>query len=245
MKDNSVGTRSKITGRALKQLARERGVSSRGGTIGLRTGGPHELPVRIGKGRGDERDSKIITNEEFMQLQQSTGMSDTKLLEVRRSLLALLGQKKIEPYLKAALTSRNRNLKSLFSVHSDSFLQKNKDRTVEWVQRPVIVADIPALVALLLDERGLDPDTSVVQFGLDGGQDILKVCLIVRNRPGGQEPPARRAKHSDGAAGIKVTKNGGVKKLLVVGAVPAVQVVIIIQLCLKLSYQLPGELREY
>ena len=70
VRENSERIRSKITGRALKQIAAERGVSSRGGTLGLRTGGPQELPVRIGKGRGDERDAKVITNDEIMQLQQ-------------------------------------------------------------------------------------------------------------------------------------------------------------------------------
>ena len=203
VRDNSERTRSKITGRALKQIAAERGVSSRGGSLGLRTGGPQELPVRIGKGRGDEREAKVISNDEFMQLQQSTGLSDSKLLEVRRGLVALLGQKKVEPYLKAALTTRNRSLSSLFSLHSVQFLHKQKDGTQEMVERPAIVADIPALVAFLIDERDLDPDTSVVQFGLDGGQNILKVCLIVRSRVGEHELAARRARHAHGRCGLQ------------------------------------------
>ena len=84
------------------------------------------------------RDAKVITNDEFMQLQQSTGLSDSKLLEVRRGLVAMLGQKKVEPYLKAALTTRNQSLSSLFSLHSVQFLLKHKDGTQEMVERPVL-----------------------------------------------------------------------------------------------------------
>ena len=50
VKDNSVETRHLITGRSLKSLAEESGVSLSGGTLPLKTQGPVPLPVRIGKG---------------------------------------------------------------------------------------------------------------------------------------------------------------------------------------------------
>ena len=54
----------------------------------------------------------------------------------------------------------------------------------EMVERPVITADIPALVTFLIDSRKLDADNHTLQLGLDGGQSILKICLLVREAVG-------------------------------------------------------------
>ena len=169
---------------------------------------------RIGKGRGDERDANIITNEQMLELQLQTGVSDSKLLEIRRCLGVILGNRKLEPYLKAALTQRNRSLEELFSCQSITFLSKVKGEEEE-IERPVIYADLPALVAFLLDQRHLDPDTSEITFGLDDGQGVLKVMMIVKDQPGGgAEPPRQRARHSDGISSSKTRKLSGVKKLI-------------------------------
>ena len=215
VKDNSVETRHLITGRSLKSLAEESGVSLSGGTLPLKTQGPVPLPVRIGKGRGDERDANIITNEQMLELQLQTGVSDSKLLEICRCLGVILGNRKLEPYLKAALTERNRSLEELFSCQSITFRSKVKGEEEE-VERPVIYADLPALVAFLLDQRHLDPDTSKITFGLDDGQGVLKVMMIVKDQQpdGGAEPPRQRARHSDGVSSSKTRKLSGVKKLI-------------------------------
>ena len=214
VKDNSVETRHLVTGRSLKSLAEESGVSLRGGTLSLKTQGPVPLPVRIGKGRGDERDARVVSHQQMLELQLQTGVSDSKLLEIRRCLGVILGNRKLEPYLKAALTQRNRSLEELFSCQSITFLSKVKGEEEE-IERPVIYADLPALVAFLLDQRHLDPDTSEITFGLDDGQGVLKVMMIVKDQPdGGAEPPRQRARHSDGVSSSKTRKLLGVKKLI-------------------------------
>ena len=95
------------------------------------------------------------------------------------------------------------------------FLSKVKGEEEE-VERPVIYADLPALVAFLLDQRHLDPDTSEITFGLDDGQGVLKVMMIVKDQQpdGGAEPPRQRARHSDGVSSSKTRKLSGVKKLI-------------------------------
>ena len=48
----------------------------------------------------------------------------------------------------------------------------------------MITTDIPALVTFLINHRGLDPDNHMLQIGLDGGQNILKICFLVRESVG-------------------------------------------------------------
>ena len=44
-------------------------------------------------------------------------------------------------------------------------------------QDVVLCTDVEQLVDKVLTERDLDPDTSILQIGLDDGQQQLKVCL--------------------------------------------------------------------
>ena len=118
------------------------------------------------------------------------------------------GNRKLEPYLKAALTSRNKDLQDFFTVSRVTF-KKTSGKKEEYVHQPVIVAEIPALITYLLNHRGLDPDHHQVQLGIDGGQNVLKFCLLVYQVVDGQqqEPSRKRAKHLDGvrSRGAKLT----------------------------------------
>ena len=64
-----------------------------------------------------------------------------------------------------------------------TFKKGPKGQLVE-VERPMITTDIPALVTFLINHRGLDPDNHMLQIGLDGGQNILKICFLVRESVG-------------------------------------------------------------
>ena len=62
----------------------------------------------------------------------------------------------------------------------------------------VIAADIPALVAFLLDMRNLDPENYQLHLGLDGGQSVLKVCLLVCDLVQKKLEPSRKgASHAE------------------------------------------------
>ena len=78
----------------------------------------------------------------------------------------------------------------------------------------MIVADIPELITLLLDKQCLDPDHHLVQLGLDGGQNILKVYLIVRDTI----TSLKEAKHQLSEIKIRDPKLSSVKKLMIVAA---------------------------
>ena len=94
------------------------------------------------------------------------------------------------------------------------FLSKVKGEEEE-VEQPIIYPDPPTLVAFLLDQHHLDPDMSEITFGLDDGQGVLKVMMILKDQPdGGAEPPCQWAHHSDGVSSSKTQKLSGVKKLI-------------------------------
>ena len=180
---NSANTQTSVVANSLKGIAEDQGASSRGGEVSLQSGGPNKLVVKIGKGRKDKREERIISHEDLKALQLRMGCSDKKLMAINQFLASVLGQKKLEPYLKDALTARNNEMKDFFSVSNMTFTKGPKAKT-EMVERPVITADIPALVTFLINSRGLDPDNHTLQLGLDGGQSILKICLLVREAVG-------------------------------------------------------------
>ena len=135
--------------------------------------------VRLGKGQGDEWDAAIITNKQMMELQLQTNDLDFKLLKIR-CCLGIFRNKKLKPYLKAALTTKNKDLQDFFTVSWVKFM-KTSGKKEEYVHQPVIVAKIPALIMYLLDCCGLDPDHHQVQLGIDGGRmSSSSVCLSTR-----------------------------------------------------------------
>ena len=220
---NSDTTCSKVTAKSLKNIAIQQSVSSRGGTVSLLSGSKL-LPVQLGKasGRGGSGDNGQFSHEVMFGIQQQLNVSDTKLKVLNRCLATVLGQKAVQPYLQDALSNRNRDLKDLFTLHNTKFVQKTKEGVESEVERPAVVADIPALVTLLMEERNIDPDNNIIQLGLDDGQGVLKLCLVVRDAIGQQEPPSRRARHEDGVAGSRGYLLSSVKKLQIVAAVPHV-----------------------
>ena len=128
--------------------------------------------------------------------------------------------------LDSSLTSHNRLLEDIFSVSYLYFNKKSNDGSEEIeeeVKKPIVIADITALVAFLIESRELDPDRVELQLGLDGGQGILKVCLLVYEAVDGEnESASKRIRYCDGVGGRKA-KLTSVKRLMVIAAAPGVE----------------------
>ena len=108
-----------------------------------------------------------------MEMQRTLNCSDKKMLELNRCLGVILGQKNLEPYLAAALTSRNKKLEDLFTIQDLNFIIKEKVKKKEVereILKPVVFADIPALITCLLESREIDTEQHQLQLGLDSGQ---------------------------------------------------------------------------
>ena len=90
--------------------------------------------------------------------------------------------------------------------------------------KPVIIANISSILEFIIDHRELNSDRIQVQLGLDGGQGILKVCMLIYEQIGNcrsVEADRKRLKYSDGAGG-RQAKLTSVKKLMVAAAAPGV-----------------------
>lgn len=159
-------------------------------------------------------------HEVMFAIQQPLNVSDTKLKILNQCLATVLRQRAVQPYLQDALS--NWDLKDLFTLHNTKFVQKTKEGAESEVEKPAVVADIRALVTLLIEERNIDPDNQIIQLGLDDGQGVLKLCLVVRDAIGQQELPSRHARHEDCVAGSRGYLLSSVKKLQIVAAVPHV-----------------------
>ena len=83
-------------GLTLKTIAVDQGASARGGEVSLQSGGPNKLLVKIGRGRNNKREEKIITHQDLMNLQNKVGCLDKKLKDINQFLAPVLGQKKLE-----------------------------------------------------------------------------------------------------------------------------------------------------
>ena len=93
--------------------------------------------------------------------------------------------------------------------------------------KPVIIANISSILEFIIDHRELNSDRIQVQLGLDGGQGILKVCMLIYEQIGNCRSVEADRKHlkyslSDGAGG-RQAKLTSVKKLMVAAAAPGVQ----------------------
>ena len=113
-----------MIGSNLKTIARDQGVTTRGGKDSLLCGGPNKLLVTIGGPRGDYQNDEIVSHEDLMAIQRTVGCSDRKMLAINRCLAVILSQKKLQPGLVCALTSHNKTLKDLFTVSELSFISE-------------------------------------------------------------------------------------------------------------------------
>ena len=95
-----------------------------------------------------------VTHDQLMEMQRTLSCSDKKMLGLNRCLGAILSQKNLEPYLAAALTAQNKQLEDLFTIQDLNFIIKEKVKKKEVereILKPVVFADIPALITYLLE----------------------------------------------------------------------------------------------
>ena len=91
------------------------------------------------------------------------------------------------------------------------------------VQRPgVFVKDLEEFTQFLIDERSLDPQHHIVQFGFDDGQGMLKIMEIVKSSEVLTDQDKKRSKYADGVC-PESSKLSSVKKMFLVGLIPDVQ----------------------
>ena len=218
VRQSSERTKQKVTSSLVKAIAADGDVSTSGGTIHLATGGP-SLPIKIGKGRNDDRDNTIITHDDMFGLQERIGGSDNTINTINSSFAAVVGNNRMEPGFKEALAKRNVALQDFFVLREDLLWNKTiEEKKKVRVSRPMVSSDVASLITFIIWFRDLDPDTAKVQLGLDNGGGVLKLVGLVYPDVDGTQPPARkRARHRDGIRGRDFKLTSGKKGFFLAG----------------------------
>ena len=114
------------------------------------------------------------------------GASDNKMKILGNFLRVNCGRPSVTK-LDDHMTARNRKLSHLFSVKNvqqtenvtvegeEEDGKKKKKKETRTADKPVVFANnVEELLCLIMTERGLTPETSLVQIGIDDEQGLLK-----------------------------------------------------------------------
>ena len=237
MRSSSNKTKEKVIASQLKEVFDAKGVSTRGGTAKLLTGGPNPLSATLGQ-HPDMKAKPKFSSESLTRLQLKMGASDNKMKILSNYLRINCGRHSVEK-LQQHMIERNKRLEDFFEVknmkqtqyvttegeeNNNSATNKKKKREASEVLVPVVYAnDVEGLASLVMAERGLSPENSLVQIGIDDGQHLLKVMMSVKEKdPDPVEPKLKKAKYEEGFA-PQDFKMSGVKKLILLLVSPTTE----------------------
>ena len=224
VRSSSDRTREKVISSQLKEVFHAKGIPTRGGTVKLATGS-HPLSATLGA--PVVKPQPKFTNEALNRLQLKMGASDNKMNIMANFLRINCGRNSVEK-VQDHMSARNKKLDDMFDIKyvkqseytttgevEEGKSNKKRKKEVKEVDLPVVYAkNVEELASLIMVERGLTPETSLVQIGIDDGQNLLKVMMSVKEKdPEPVEPRAKRFKYDDGFAPTDF-KLSGVKKLI-------------------------------
>ena len=172
----------------LKEVFTSKGVSTKGGTVTLATWS-HPVQTTLGI---KVKPEPFFSSEVMTRLQVKLGVSDRKLLEAayflrihygRGSVVNLESQLyKRNHLLEAHFTSRMIPQKKTFTDETSDENRKKVTAAIDVEKPAVFSTDVEGLAALIMDHRGLSPETSVIQLGVDLGEDLLKIMMTVKDK---------------------------------------------------------------
>ena len=221
-------SKARVISSGLKSVFADSGVTTRGGTMAIATGGK-PVTVTLGSNVKRIRAKPRWTHDDLIKLQTNNNLSDRTILSIAAASRVVSGRTAVEPNLKGALKERNHKLDDLFSVETLEMQKKvrgvkedeNKVKSV--LSTGVYCNDCDALIQEVIAVRGLNPHESTVLVGLDDGQKFLKICATIQSNIRAEDdlPEKFRSTYSQGVC-FKNFKDSSVKKLLILSAWPDV-----------------------
>ena len=228
VKSCSTKSKARVISSGLKSVFAESGVTTRGGTLAIATGGK-PVTVTLGLNVKGVRAKPRWTHEDLIKLQTNNNLSDRTIMSIAAASRVVSGRTAVEPNFKGALKERNHKLDDLFSVETLQMQKKvrgvkeeeNKVKSV--LSTGVYCNDCDALIQEVISQRGLNPHESTVLVGLDDGQKFLKICATIQSNIKAEDdlPEKFRSTYSQGVCS-KNFKDSSVKKLLILSAWPDV-----------------------
>ena len=228
-KNTSKRSRERVISSQLKQVFQEDGISTRGGTTKLRTGGK---PITATLGKPKVKPAPKFTNEVLTKLQMKMNTSDRKMNTLANFLRIHCGRDSVNK-LEDHMTHRNQKLMEHFDAtkvlqtkyvtETDDNGKKKRKRSTKEEEVPVVFAnDVEDLVGLIMEERKLDANHTVGQVGIDDGQGLLKIMLSLKEDEPEPVVKNKKMKYSEGFA-PKDFKLSGVKKLVLLLVSPTTE----------------------
>ena len=240
VKATSTRTKSRVIAgelsKAFAEVSKEsESQNSREKVISLATKGPKPLKISL-----DARKQPLVTHKDLINLQTSLNLSDRGILKVAEAFRVKCGRKSVQANLKSELTDRNKMLATLFEANQQSFKYKpnpkkdddsseieesgvvGSDGMID-IERPMVnCLEARDIVEVVLLARHLKPEEVEIKCGIDFGQGSLKIVLLIQRFSDHHDANPSRSKYSEGLA-AKYTKDGSVKKTLILGIVPRIQ----------------------
>ena len=230
IRNTSKKSRERVLSSQLKEVFQDQGVSSKGGSVHLATGG---TPIQASLGKIKQKPPPRFSNTTMNRLQTRIGASDKKMNVIANFLRVGCGRSSVVK-LQEEMTERNRKLTDMFEAKmlkqkkyvvdeeeekENKPKKKKKKKVVDVVKPAVIAKNVEDLAALVMAERGLKPETSVIQIGIDDGQGLLKVMMTVKEKERPEVVKNKKVKYREGF-GAGDFKLSGVKKLIILFASP-------------------------
>ena len=250
VRSNSNKAKEQVASSLLKEIYETKNISTSGGiTTKIATKGT-PLQVTVGQDNNNNHSAKF-TLEDMTKLQISRNLTDKDTLAVANFIRVKAGRHAVEKNLKNHLADRNSKLGEMFYQKEMNLKEKPKKKKKDEsgsecggkenfkkeettnqnldgdgyrdINRPgIFVKDVKGFTQMVVEERGLDPENLVIQFGFDDGQGLLKLMQIVKGvEIIDDSEKKKRAKYSDGVC-TTTSKLSSVKKLFIIGLVPNV-----------------------
>lgn len=229
VRSSSSKSRERVLSSQLKEVFVVQGVSTKGGTVSLSTGG---APIQATLGKIKQKPDIKFSNETLKRLQISLGASDRKMNIVGNFLRAECGRGSVMK-LQHNMVERNKKLsrhfegkmleqKELITDPSDDKENvkdpKKKKKILVEVKKPaVIVKSVEDFASQVMMERNISPEESEIQIGIDDGQNLLKIMMTVKEKEKSEEIKKKKFDYSEGFR-PKEFKLSGVKKIMILFA---------------------------
>ena len=234
VRQSSRRSKEKVLSSQLKEVFQEQGISTRGGTAKLATGG---TPLTATLGKPKQKPAPKFSNDSLNKLQLKMGASDKNMKTLGNFLRVNCGRDSVNKH-EAFMKERNTKLEEFFetknvimtkyvteeTVGKTGEKKKKKSKTViKEEETPVVFAkDIEELAGYVMRERGQEPSKTLPQLMIDDGQGLLKFMLGIKELDEKSEPKGKKTKYEEGFA-PKDFKMSGVKKLILLLVTPTTE----------------------
>ena len=232
-------TRRQILTEGLQEVMDEEGCLGKGDTVTLpRVHGP---PLTMTRGAIHPKPQVKFPHGSLLDLQKTQGITDKGMKGFCQWLRVHTGRDSVDPYFREAMQERNHAFENFFRHEKVRFMEyytpdaegpafgedgsrkKKPQKQLRPVEKSLAYCtDVNAFVTEIIAERGLDPERTIVQIGLDDGQGLIKVMMTIKTLEDDQHlvlmDKKRRSSYSDYAP-LKF-KDSGVQKLMLLAVAP-------------------------